>query len=633
MFKRNTNFVLLLSLLFALSFGVTMADDFCQPPTLTFPGDANIMYGPTTPHYDWMEVNGAVYYEIEIYDVELDTTTYGDTTQFGDYFVRQLVDTNYYAGVLLDVIDYMDTYYWCRYYWRVRPLCDSVGWGDWSEFNTFIVYSKKPHLDYPANGEKFYNTDTVKMGWTCMPAMPSYTLQIDNNSDFGSLEINIGLDTCRYHSYQQLSNDKYYWRVKNNFFGIWSYTNYFTITSPPVPSCPVLYRYDGSAFIEENPLLTACENLNYAKVVTDYYQLSGPVSPQNDNVVFQLRELEDEITYLDDVQLITVDHPEDTRVGCTVDGEVFVYGESVEPLSAVDDNGNDCLALLRENDDKLYVSDRSGHLVLTFPQGYGSFVTFKGPIKLPCPGQQKANGIETEVFTVEILSENGEWVTMPDIPSRQNATQEYVLADLPAVHTFSELTVRISWEGGLSTDAISLDMPSDVTPITNNWSVTDFDLRGGGVAAKSWPGFGSGETLEMVKGDILEFSFAVDDDPAEGMTRDYIIRAVGRYQPDYGVYSHLMPGQFQLYNNRPNPFNPTTIISYDLPVTADVQLDIYNVLGQHVSTLVDKTQEAGHHEVVWESIDKTGKTVANGIYFYRIEAGDFSASKKMMLLK
>ena len=88
------------------------------------------------------------------------------------------------------------------------------------------------------------------------------------------------------------------------------------------------------------------------------------------------------------------------------------------------------------------------------------------------------------------------------------------------------------------------------------------------------------------------------------------------------------PKTFKLGQNYPNPFNPSTIINYELPITNDVDLSIYNLLGQKVATLVNKRQQAGSHQVEW---DASG--FASGIYYYRIEAGEFVEVKKMILLR
>jgi hypothetical protein len=94
-----------------------------------------------------------------------------------------------------------------------------------------------------------------------------------------------------------------------------------------------------------------------------------------------------------------------------------------------------------------------------------------------------------------------------------------------------------------------------------------------------------------------------------------------------------LPTEFGLDQNYPNPFNPTTKLSYALPTNAHVQLTVYNVLGQAVRTLVDEDMAAGTHEVTWNGRNSEGTQVSSGIYFYRINAGNFSATKKMMMLK
>lgn len=89
-----------------------------------------------------------------------------------------------------------------------------------------------------------------------------------------------------------------------------------------------------------------------------------------------------------------------------------------------------------------------------------------------------------------------------------------------------------------------------------------------------------------------------------------------------------LPTEYSLSQNCPNPFNPITEISFAVPEATDVTLEVYNVLGQKIATLVDGRRDAGYHTVNWD-----GSSVASGVYLYRIEAGDFVESRKMVLLK
>ncbi|MBD3168763.1 MAG: T9SS type A sorting domain-containing protein [candidate division Zixibacteria bacterium] len=100
-----------------------------------------------------------------------------------------------------------------------------------------------------------------------------------------------------------------------------------------------------------------------------------------------------------------------------------------------------------------------------------------------------------------------------------------------------------------------------------------------------------------------------------------------------GENDNILPTEFALKQNYPNPFNPTTVIEYALPADANVNLSIYNLMGQKVVTLVDGIQQAGYKSVVWDGNSQYGIRVSSGIYFYRIEAGSFNQTKRMMLLK
>ena len=94
-----------------------------------------------------------------------------------------------------------------------------------------------------------------------------------------------------------------------------------------------------------------------------------------------------------------------------------------------------------------------------------------------------------------------------------------------------------------------------------------------------------------------------------------------------------LPDQYRLDQNMPNPFNPSTAIGYQLPEAGQVRLAIYNLLGQEVRVLVNERRDAGSFSATWDGTDALGRRVASGIYLYRIQAGSFSATKRMLLLK
>ena len=95
----------------------------------------------------------------------------------------------------------------------------------------------------------------------------------------------------------------------------------------------------------------------------------------------------------------------------------------------------------------------------------------------------------------------------------------------------------------------------------------------------------------------------------------------------------ILPREFSLSQNYPNPFNPITTINYSIPTQSRVKLQIYNLLGQVVTTLVDADKNPGYYEAIWNGTNQSGKSVSSGLYFYSLRAGQFNDTKKMVILK
>jgi hypothetical protein len=94
------------------------------------------------------------------------------------------------------------------------------------------------------------------------------------------------------------------------------------------------------------------------------------------------------------------------------------------------------------------------------------------------------------------------------------------------------------------------------------------------------------------------------------------------------VNGQQLPTEFVLMQNYPNPFNPSTRIAYGLAANVHVKLTVMNMLGQEVATLVNGSQETGYHEVTFD-----GKNLSSGLYFYRIQAGAFVDTKRLLMIR
>ena len=145
----------------------------------------------------------------------------------------------------------------------------------------------------------------------------------------------------------------------------------------------------------------------------------------------------------------------------------------------------------------------------------------------------------------------------------------------------------------------------------------------------------SGDTIQP----SLEFSgtlnvlFSISDgELSSDDTLLITVTSLGIHSPDQEMSTQL-PEQFALHYNYPNPFNPTTTISYDLPEQAQVTLSIYDLLGKKIKTLVNQSQDTGNKIVMWDGTDEVGRQVSAGVYLYHIQAGHFSRTRKMLFLK
>jgi len=137
----------------------------------------------------------------------------------------------------------------------------------------------------------------------------------------------------------------------------------------------------------------------------------------------------------------------------------------------------------------------------------------------------------------------------------------------------------------------------------------------------------------------------MDQDPlfADPLNNNYLLQedspciGTGRYGDDRGALPYIQtsvddglnrPEVIFLSSNFPNPFNATTTIAYSLPEASCVTIEIYDILGGRVATLINNRQSEGYHRLVWNAAD-----MPSGTYFYKIIAGDYSEIKKMALLK
>ena len=263
------------------------------------------------------------------------------------------------------------------------------------------------------------------------------------------------------------------------------------------------------------------------------------------------------------------------------------------------------------------------------------------------------------------LNPENELVSLGNVPAIQE--EEYIYL----AHTFGDSTEGgIYWstymitahttdplvffksaaDSGYSVDNLAPAIPTgllasvtDENAIELSWDFpVDDDFNNFRLYRSTTPDFDPTGTTPIIE---LVDAFFIDQDIAIGNTYYYRLSAVDLHgnESEYTevesaevlstVGKSGIPVEFALRQNYPNPFNPVTTVRYDLPVESLVRLTIYDALGREVRSLVNQIQEPGFKSVIWNARNDFGRPISAGVYIYRIEAGEFLQTNKMILLK
>jgi hypothetical protein len=194
--------------------------------------------------------------------------------------------------------------------------------------------------------------------------------------------------------------------------------------------------------------------------------------------------------------------------------------------------------------------------------------------------------------------------------------------------------IFLSTNNGTSwTAAVDSGVPSPPDNVVSSLTVSGTNLfagfYGGGVFLSTnygttWTAVDSGLTNDSVTALAVSSTYLYAGTYGGGVWHrrlSDIITGIGKTKGN-------VPAEFSLSQNYPNPFNPTTVIHYQLPVNSFVTLKIYDILGREVATLINGRQSAGYYNATFKATN-----LPSGVYFYRLQAGTYSATKKLLLLK
>ena len=221
--------------------------------------------------------------------------------------------------------------------------------------------------------------------------------------------------------------------------------------------------------------------------------------------------------------------------------------------------------------------------------------------------------------------QNGAWTIVDQINGHIRPGKDEI--SLARLFIDDSLAVRIEWNESASFDYLPLLECEnlDINPTEVHMSHASH-VNDGIVEARLSTSDDDYATLRP--GECVDLAFSVNQTIPEGFIRFHQIMVEGRYR----TISETEDG-FAFHPNYPNPLNPSTNFSFSVPRAMDVKLEIFNILGQKVKTVVDGLMSPGPHTVIWDGNGSHSQRVASGVYFARFTAGDFVKTRKVVLLK
>ena len=406
--------------------------------------------------------------------------------------------------------------------------------------------------------------------------------------------------------------------------------------------CPFLFVVSGNDTLMQNNILnSSIDTSGMGRLVYDYLFLTDRPQPQAGRYNLMVRELEYEIDSLDWAGLVTIDHSTGTQVLASGRGNIYELLALLPPSSAHDKYGNDVLGLISQEDGVYYSEEDSGWLDITY-SGLDTFSmlldgTGGGTVVPPPPKYPTPTGLSRplpNILSVSLQDSSGNWAVVETIYPRRNSHR--TLVDLTN-YLSGTVNLKYSWTRKYQADfigfAITRNLREGITLLRPSMARLN-DTLNITTALRSPDRIMSGFSAD----EHIDIAYSFNPIPP-GLSRDFVFVCRGKYStPDSlfrgkAISEAQLPREFSIYQNYPNPFNSTTLINFDLPELADVELVIFNILGQRVVSLSAKKLPAGHHSVTWDGKNQDGSPVSSGVYFARLAAGDKVAVKKMILLR
>jgi len=378
-------------------------------------------------------------------------------------------------------------------------------------------------------------------------------------------------------------------------------------------------------------------------------------------------------TGLLNLSVVTADAVADFGLGCLFDLSGTVVSDCQELLAGVTvglDVGGDYFPVVTAEDGTYLFEDlryqAAVEVSAVLPMGFHAILPADGHISLLISQDEFVDFQLGCVTTTGAARAMGYWKHQASVYLKGKGHAQETLTDMETTYPaaifshFHENGLNgIAVEGVTYIDTGGSHVPLDLATIESTMTV-----RGGAhILARAKQNY-LAILLNMASGKLLPFNVISDDGRTASQAVQYIadlindgiadndaeakmlgealndsqMLAAGAIPEDilniaYRNGQGLLPQVVTLTQNSPNPFNPMTKIAFNLPTERRVRVAVYTVDGRRVATLVDEAMAQGSHEVIWTGVNDQGRAVPSGVYFYRMDAGEFSQTNRMLLLK
>ncbi|MBD3286210.1 T9SS type A sorting domain-containing protein [candidate division WOR-3 bacterium] len=419
---------------------------------------------------------------------------------------------------------------------------------------------------------------------------------------------------------------------------------------PPQGGCPEVYTFYSFAYdtaqqdttfghVANNTILPHSEHMELAPHAdTDILKLRG-FNTDMGSYFLNVVENDDEETYIDAGKLWVVDHPENTEAAASSDGNIYVYSDVVSPLSCVDQGDVNRMEEIEEKDDLTFQGSDSSFLTVGFEETawpYRAILLYTGEVAV-------AQDIKDPRFNV-LSAGGGGW---NPIPGGEGYTRLRPYMWLVNVSSFDSDSFRIECYG----EDCHVNYVAMVKLETDGWTQTaampEMAELWYEVAPDNWQHSAivglmatiDGAETSMLPGQQIAVSFDTIPTPQDTtFKRSFFLETTGYYVSSGGGGGggHQADGEILKFDLNVKPLNirkNSMMINYSVPYATDVKISIVDVAGRVVAMPVKGEIEPGRYNLTWDYRDNSGRKVASGVYFVKMNAGDFAETNKVVITR